>query len=132
MRSLAVAALFLALAAAPAGAQRIDYAQRAADLELLSRTFGGLHHIRRTCERDEAEIWRNRMRRLVELEQPPASLRNRMVEAFNSAFRDAEARFPYCDREARDYAAYLATGADAAVSRLMEPLYEALSESGEL
>ncbi len=122
--------LLLALAlviAAPAAAQ--DPAQRADDLETLSHTFGGLHHIRRMCEpRDEAEIWRSRMRRLVELEQPQPAVRDRMVAAFNAAFRAAEARFPSCDREARDYAAALAAEGDAAVARLSAPLYSAFQE----
>lgn len=119
--------------AAPAAAQRIDYVQRGQDLEALSRAFGELHLIRRMCEpRREAEIWRNRMRQLVELEQPQPGLRDRMVAAFNAGFRDAEQRFEYCDEDARDYAAASAASADQIVNRLMEPLYGSLSQTGEL
>jgi uncharacterized protein (TIGR02301 family) len=134
MHKSLVLALALALLALPAPAQqRIDYVQRAQDLEALSRVFGELHHIRRMCEpRREAEVWRNRMRKLVELEQPQPALRDRMVAAFNAGFRDAETRFDYCDGDARDYAAAAATEADAVVDRLMAPLYSSLSEQGDL
>lgn len=123
----------LAFAATPAPAQRIDYVQRAQDLETLSQAFGALHSIRRMCEpRREAEVWRDRMRKLVELEQPQPALRDRMVAAFNSGFRDAEDRFEFCDEDARDYAAAAAAEADSVVDRLMQPLYGSLSERGEL
>jgi uncharacterized protein (TIGR02301 family) len=122
-------ALFFLLAATPAVAQKVDYVQRGNDLVVLSRVFGELHHVRRMCEpRREAEVWRNRMRRLVELEQPQAALRDRMVEAFNKGFRDAAARFEFCDGEARDYAAASAAEADDILSRLMAPLYGELPE----
>lgn len=129
LRRFALFAVLAALAA-PAAAQDIDYQQRARDLELLAGAFGELHHIRRMCEpRRESEIWRNRMRRLVELEQPPTTLRDRMVQAFNSGFRNAEQRFPYCDRDARDRAAAVAVDADEAVRRLAAPLYAAMAGS---
>lgn len=132
LRPFLIAALF-AFAATPLAAQKVDYAQRASDLETLADAFGQLHHIRRVCEpRREAEIWRNRMRQLVELEQPQPALRDRMVQAFNAGFRQAESRFEFCDEDARDYAAAVAADADVAVTRLMEPLYGALAESGEL
>jgi uncharacterized protein (TIGR02301 family) len=114
----------LTLLAGPLAAQPIDYEARAQDLTTLARAFGGLHHIRRMCEpRRESEIWRDRMRRLIELEQPPAALHQDMVAAFNDSFREAERRFPYCDRDARDYAASLAAEGDEAASRLVVPLY---------
>lgn len=123
----------LMLVAAPLAAQTIDYAERARDLEALSGIFGELHHIRRLCEpQREAEIWRDRMRKLVELEAPQPALRERMVAAFNTGFYDAEAKFPYCDREARDYAAARASEGDAVAARLAAPLYQSLGESGDL
>lgn len=128
---------FLALAlfavAAPAAAQQIDYAQRARDLTAISAVFGEMHHIRRMCEPErESEIWRDRMRRIIDLEEPQPDLQDRMVKAFNDAFYAAERRFPYCDRDARDYAAARAAEGDAIAARLTAPLYDALSESGEM
>lgn len=121
-----VFAAFLVALATPAGAQ-----SRGGDLQTLSRIFGELHHIRRTCEPErEADAWRNRMRRLVELEQPSAELRSRMVEAFNGGFRAAQERFPYCDRDARNAAAAAAASAEDVTQRLMAPLYDSLADQG--
>lgn len=123
----------LVLWARPLAAEDRDYAGRARDLTALSRIFGELHHIRRSCEpRSEADVWRNRMRKLIELEMPQPALQQDMVEAFNKAYRSAEAAFPYCDRDARDRAAALAANGDEIASRLMAPLYDALARSGEL
>ena len=48
-----------------------DYRLRQQNLTKLSGIFGELHHIRRICEpRIEADIWRNRMKKMVELEGP--------------------------------------------------------------
>jgi uncharacterized protein (TIGR02301 family) len=128
-----ILAAALMLAAAPLAAQKIDYAQRARDLEALSGIFGELHHIRRMCEpQREGEIWRDRMRKLVELESPQPALHERMVAAFNDGFYGAETKFPYCDRDARDYAAARASEGDALTARLAAPLYQSLGESGEL
>lgn len=127
IRILLLSAVLFALAL-PAAAQS---SQRAADLKSLSRIFGELHHIRRTCEPErEADAWRNRMRRLVELEEPPAELRASMVEAFNGGFREMEAQFPYCDRDARDRAAAAAQQGESITQRLVAPLYDSLSDQG--
>lgn len=128
MRRTALALLALALsgAAAPASAQG-----RGADLATLSRIFGELHHIRRTCEPDrESDVWRDRMQQLVRLEEPSPDVRAQMIEAFNSGFRSAEQRFPYCDRDARNSAAASAAEAEDVTSRLMAPLYDSLADQG--
>lgn len=126
-RFLLLAAL-LGAAIQPAAAQS---GQRGADLRTLSRIFGELHHIRRICEPErEGDAWRNRMRRLVELEEPASEIRAAMVEAFNAGFREMEAQFPYCDRDARDRAAEAAEQGEGVTQRLVAPLYDALSDQG--
>ena len=123
--------LLIALLAALAPAASAQSGQRSSDLRALSQIFGELHHIRRTCEPErEADVWRNRMRRLVELEEPGAELRAAMVEAFNNGFREMEAQFPYCDRDARDRAAAAAQQGEDITQRLVAPLYDALSDQG--
>lgn len=124
--------LILALiAAAPVSAQEIDYRQRAEDLTALSRIFGELHHIRRNCDRDEAEIWRSRMQKLIDLEMPQAEVREQMVIAFNDGFRIGESHYEYCDRDARNRAASIAVQGDRIATRLIEPLYNSLADTGE-
>lgn len=116
----------VAIAAAPALAQNVDYGVRQRGLVSLSHIFGELHHVRRTCDPDrEADSWRNRMKRLIDLEEPAFEVREQMVAAFNDGYVSAQARFPYCDRDAEDYAAARAYAGEAVVSNLTAPLYAA-------
>jgi len=121
--------VLIALGALPAAAQD-EYEARRAALAGLSQIFGELHHIRRLCEPErEGDIWRDRMKRLIDLEQPSFDLREEMVGAFNDGYSQAQARFAYCDRDAEDYAAARAMTGEALVSNLTASLYEA--ERGE-
>ena len=135
----AAAAAFLAAAvlagAAPttaaAAAGYEDYRQRQQDLAALAGIFGDLHAIRRQCEpRAEADVWRERMKTLIELEAPLPDARQDMIAAFNRSYRAAQRRHPLCNRRARDAAAAQAARAETLVARLTAPLYEAL-EQGE-
>lgn len=112
--------------AAPAAAQEADYGARQRELVSLAQIFGEMHHIRRTCDPErEADVWRNRMKQLIDLEEPAFDIREQMVGAFNEGYVSAQARFPYCDRGAEDYAAARAYAGEALVSNLTAPLYEA-------
>jgi uncharacterized protein (TIGR02301 family) len=114
------------LADAPAFAQDEDYSARQRSLVSLSGIFGELHHIRRTCDPDrEADAWRNRMKQLIDLEEPAFEAREQMVAAFNDGYVTAQARFPYCDRDAETYAASRAYAGEALVSNLTAALYAA-------
>ena len=121
--------ILMILFSLPAAAQD-EYSARRAALTGISRIFGELHHIRRMCEPDrEADVWRERMKQLIDLEQPAFDLREEMVGSFNDGYQTAQSRFPFCDRGAEDYAAARAATGEAIVSSLTAPLYE--SERGE-
>lgn len=114
-----------AFPAVSANAQNIDYKQRRADLIAVSGLFGELHHLRRLCEpRREGEIWRERMKRIIELEQPTSNLQNDLVRAFNDGYRDAQTRFDRCNRRSKDFAARRAASGEPRLARLMAPLYD--------
>ncbi|MEO1015120.1 MAG: TIGR02301 family protein [Pseudomonadota bacterium] len=92
-------ALAACVLAAPAHAARPD------ELVALSAVFGELHHVRRMCEpKREGDLWRERMKQLVRLEQPTAKLRRRLVASFNDGFRSAQERYSECDRAAERFA----------------------------
>ncbi|MEM9706905.1 MAG: TIGR02301 family protein [Pseudomonadota bacterium] len=98
-------------------------AARETSLTQLSMIFGELHHIRRSCEGGpEAQVWRDRMRRLIKLEDPTATQRERMARAFNDGFSNAQRRFPRCSRAANDFAAARAVRGATLVERLRAPL----------
>lgn len=113
-----------ALLPATVFAQSLEaYQQRQADLSALASIFGELHHIRRTCEpRHEADIWRERMKKLIELEDPPQDPRVAMSASFNRGYNSAVRRFPSCNRRARDYAAARAATGDALIKQLSQSL----------
>lgn len=134
VRAIAFAiAISLAGAVSAAAEGYEDYRQRQEDLTALSAIFGDLHHIRRYCEpRAEADVWRERMKTVIDLEAPLPEARQEMISAFNRAYRAAQRRYPACNRRARDYAAAQALRADAIIARLTAPLYEALEENQPL
>ncbi len=110
-----------------------DYQQRQNDLIELASVFGELHHIRRICEpRLESDIWRERMKKLVDLEQPQHDAREEMVQRFNAGYRNAGDHFPRCSTRARDHAAARALFARRLVERLSAPLRETAQEDGPL
>lgn len=114
----------LSLFASLANAQGLEqYQSRQTDLTTLAGVFGELHHLRRTCEpRFEADIWRDRMKKLIDLEEPQATDREKMIAAFNTGYRDAQRQHPGCDRRARDYAASRASQGDQIIRRLTTQL----------
>ncbi len=119
-------------AAAPLHAQTgfDEYRLRQGQLSRLSAVFGELHHIRRMCDpAREANLWRERMKSMLELEEPTAEQRNVLVAAFNEGYTKAQSLFRSCDRRAENYAA--AAGAEGAqlVSTLSKPLLEAAKEN---
>jgi uncharacterized protein (TIGR02301 family) len=122
------AALMLAASAVstPASAQDLEtYQQRQRDLASLAELFGELHHLRRTCDpRYEADTWRERMKKLLDLEEPQAAEREALIQQFNKGYRAAQSRHPSCDRRARDYAAARAAQGDVVVDRLRAALHE--------
>lgn len=134
----AIAALFAIVSTASVfcanvGAQDLDrYLERQRDLAALSGLFGEMHHLRRTCEpRLEADVWRERMKKLIALEEPQTNEREELVAKFNEGFRNVQRRFPSCDRRARDYAAAQAAQGDEIVRRLRTQLLETKDDSVE-
>ncbi len=118
----------IAAAAAPAVAQSApaeseDYRARIERLVSLSRIFGEMHHLRRMCApARESDVWRERMKNLVALEEPSFDIRDRMVAAFNDGYRAATNRFDACTRDAEDVAAARAAEGGALVAALAAPL----------
>ncbi len=110
-------------------AQESEWRDRQTALSGLAQIYGELHHIRRMCEpRDEADVWRDSMKKLIELEEPSFDVREAMVKAFNAGYSAAQNRYSYCDRQAEDFAAARAAQGDAYIRSLTAPLYEAMRD----
>ena len=117
---------------AAAAVQYETYAQRQRDLVALSGVFGQLHHIRRTCDpQREANIWRQRMQTMIELEEPGRQTHLDMVNAFNGGYQEIRSRFPECTREAQEKGKDLAYAGSMLVQRLTADLDVDLTASGD-
>ncbi len=114
LHRLTVAALVLALFAAPARAQigapppeegeLRGEAWYNAELVSLSRVLGGVHYLRTLCHGRSEQQWRDYMLGVITRE--PAQ-RDALVAGFNSGFRANRAIYDDCTREAQQAEAEL-------------------------
>lgn len=102
MRRLLV--LLALLLASPALAQdRTPVARES--LSDLAFVLGQAHALRTRCFGEGDQVWRARMVRMVEVEQPDEDFRDQLFESFNTGFLGAQASHPRCDAAARSEAA---------------------------
>lgn len=71
---------------APAAAQAVDkpYDDR---LMRLSEILGAVHYLRELCGANEGQVWRERMRELIEAEGSNAMRRARLTRSFNQGYQ---------------------------------------------
>lgn len=86
------------------------------DVVRLADVLGWAHGIRFVCNGEDDQYWRAHMIELLALEAPDrGALRSSMVNAFNAAFSNAQARYRFCDSDAiAAEARYAAEGRDLA------------------
>lgn len=93
---IAAAAL---LCASPSYGQERDPASRQQLLD-LAYVLGEAHALRQACRPDD-QYWRNRMRRLIQVEFPDEPFADRLADRFNTGFTVREAQFTTCDARTR-------------------------------
>lgn len=74
----------------------------------LAYTLGQAHALRMRCQGEGDQVWRARMVRMVEIEQPDRAFRDQLFDSFNVGFLGAQTRHPRCDAAARAEAARIA------------------------
>jgi len=84
VRHSALAALFLLASAASAPAQ--DTKPYDDKLMRLSEILGAVHYLRELCGADEGQLWRDRMRDLIDAEGTTALRRARLTRSFNKGY----------------------------------------------
>lgn len=102
------AAILLAIAASPrATAQGVDkpYDDR---LMRLSEIIGAVHYLRELCGANEGQVWRERMREIIEAEGSNAMRRARLTRSFNQGYYSYSKTHKICT-----------TTAQTAISRFM-------------
>lgn len=85
---------------APAIAQSTDkpYDDR---LLRLSEILGAMHYLRELCGANEGQIWRDRMRELLEAEGASAIRRARLTRSFNQGYYSYSKTYKVCTSAAQ-------------------------------
>lgn len=88
----------------------------------LAGTLGALHELRKLCYYyDRPNLFRDRMKELIALEEPAPATQDKMINAFNSERRKIENRFDFCDAEAEFELQRLAKAGQEQVAALSKP-----------
>lgn len=93
LRLLAIAAVLIVPPAA-AGAQ--DARPYDDKLMRLSEILGAVHYLRELCGADEGQLWRDRMRELMDAEGTTALRRARLTRSFNKGYQGYSRTYRTC------------------------------------
>jgi uncharacterized protein (TIGR02301 family) len=121
LRFLPLAALATLVASAGASAQSAitppdskPYDER---LMRLCEVLGAVHYLRELCGANDGQLWRDRMRELMEAEGSSALRRAKLTRSFNNGYRSYSRTYSACTASAQTaITRFLAEGADIADS----------------
>ena len=121
IRRASLAATVAALALAP-----MARAAEPGDLTALAQILGESQALREVCEGAQAQYWRSRMMRLLDLERPDEALSARLSKAFNAGYAARKRDFPACSPESQALEAEIAGRGEQLAARLaaQSPLVE--------
>lgn len=109
-------AAFLMLVPGPARADPM-----AEGLERLSEILGAAHHLRAICGANEGALWRNKMIDLLDAANQDALQRQVLISHFNSAYHEAQEKFPRCTEAAATESRTIFDEGRALAARLSGP-----------
>lgn len=117
--ALAVAGAVLGAAIGAAWAQDEDRSSDSkpydAKLYRLSEILGAVHYLRELCGADDGQMWRDRMKELMNTEGSSALRRARLTRSFNNGYRAYSRTYNACSKSARTAVArFLSEGAEIA------------------
>jgi uncharacterized protein (TIGR02301 family) len=97
----AMTSLALAIFGNPASAQDLLAPEQhdppyEAQLLRLSEILGAVHYLRRLCDSDEGDLWRNEMLGILDAESPTPIRRARIVDRFNRGFDSFRSVYRTC------------------------------------
>jgi uncharacterized protein (TIGR02301 family) len=121
LRFLGLAALATLVASAGASGQSSitppdskPYDER---LMRLCEVLGAVHYLRELCGANDGQLWRDRMRELMEAEGTSALRRAKLTRSFNNGYRSYSRTYSACTASAQTaITRFLAEGADIADS----------------
>ena len=101
------------LAGAPGAARAQDTRPYDERLMRLAEILGTVHYLRELCGAQEGQVWRERMRELMDAEGSSALRKARLTRAFNGGYRSYSRTYSTCTPSAQiAVARFLAEGAE--------------------
>ncbi|MCL4766362.1 MAG: TIGR02301 family protein [Hyphomicrobiaceae bacterium] len=98
LRPVAAAAVLLACASAASAQDARPYDEK---LLRLSEVLGAVHYLRELCGADEGQLWRDRMRELMDAEGTSALRRARLTRSFNKGYQGYSRTYRTCTPSAQ-------------------------------
>ena len=99
--ALAALALFFLAAQAPVRAQ-LDSRPYDERLMRLSELLGAVHYLRELCGATDGQLWRERMRELIDADGAGSALRrSRLTKNFNNGYRSYRRSYQTCSPTAQ-------------------------------
>jgi uncharacterized protein (TIGR02301 family) len=81
----------------------------------LSEVLGAVHYLRELCGANDGQVWRDRMRELMDAEGSSALRRAKLTRSFNNGYRSYSRTYSTCTSSAQTaITRFLAEGADIA------------------
>jgi uncharacterized protein (TIGR02301 family) len=81
----------------------------------LSEVLGAVHYLRELCGASDGQLWRERMRELMDAEGSSALRRAKLAHSFNNGYRSYSRTYNSCTASAQTaITRFLAEGADIA------------------
>lgn len=117
MTRLCVAALVLGAAVSSASAQGTPSETRPYDDKLLRlcEILGAVHYLRELCGANDGQLWRDRMKELMDTEGSSALRRAKLTRSFNNGYRSYSRTYNTCSSSAQTAVnRFLAEGAEIA------------------
>jgi uncharacterized protein (TIGR02301 family) len=115
-RALAAAlACAASICAAPAQATAQETRPYDDRLMRLSEILGAVHYLRELCGANDGQLWRDRMKELMDTEGSSALRRARLTRSFNNGYRSYSRTYSTCSATAQTAVdRFLAEGAEIA------------------
>jgi uncharacterized protein (TIGR02301 family) len=83
----------------------------------LSEILGAVHYLRELCGNNDGQLWRDRMKELMDTEGSSALRRAKLTRSFNNGYRSYSRTYNVCSQSAQTaITRFLAEGAEIAES----------------
>ena len=98
-----MAALLVAVLAAPAAAQSPQPETKPYDDKLtrLAEILGAVHYLRELCGSNDGQVWRERMREIMDGEGSSERRRAKLTRSFNNGYRSYSRTYQSCSPTAQ-------------------------------